>query len=70
MTVDETMRHIRENTELNQLRAKLSGIIGKHEQAGMQRHPSTPVAMRCEEFDDVLALLALAVKLGLVGDPD
>jgi hypothetical protein len=60
MTGEEAMRHIREDTALNKLRAIFSSECGRIEQAGMQRTPLGPVEMRAMEFDAVLRILKAA----------
>lgn len=69
MNDDEVMRHIRENTPLNQVRSVLSGVIGAAEQAGMQRRPQSPVEMRAAEFAGLQRILDAAVRHGLVRLP-
>jgi hypothetical protein len=60
MTGEETMRHIREDTPLNKLRALFSSECGRIEQAGMQRTPLGPVEMRAMEFDAIARIMRAA----------
>lgn len=62
---DEIMRHLRERTPLDQVRAVFSSACGRIEQAGMQRTPLNPIDMRGMELDAVEKIIAKAVEVGL-----
>ena len=66
MTKEEAARHMREDTPLNQVMAVLSGVMGRVEQNGMQRRPSSPVEVRGMMLAGVERILAKAVEVGLV----
>lgn len=51
MTDADVIRHIRDDTPLNQIRSKLSGWLGRIEQEGAQRHSPSPIEMRRLEFE-------------------
>ena len=70
MTNEETMKHIREKTPLDQVRTIFSGRCARIEQSGAQRQPLGPVEMRGMEFEAVRDILAKAVEVGLVRPVD
>ncbi len=65
-TTEEAIRHMRENTPLNQVVAKLSSEIARMEQDAMQRVPFTPIEARAIMLDGVERILAKAEEVGLV----
>lgn len=70
MTNEETMKHIREQTPLDQVRTIFSGRCARIEQAGAQRQPLGSIEMRGMEFDAVADILAKAIEVGLVRPAD
>ena len=66
MTKEEAARHMREDTPLNQVMAVLWGEMGRVEQDGMQRRPSTPMEVRAMMLEGVERILAKAAEVGLV----
>jgi hypothetical protein len=70
VTNEETMKHIREKTPLDQVRTVFSGRAARIEQAGAQREPLGPIEMRGMEFEAVDAILAKAIEVGLVRPAD
>jgi len=66
MTTEEAIRHMRENTPLNQVMVILMSEAARLEQDGMQRRPSTPIQCRAMMLDGVERVLAKAEEVGLI----
>ncbi len=66
MTKEDATRHMRDHTPLNQVMVILMSEVGRAEQDGMQRCPSTPIEFRAMMLDGVERILTKAVEVGLV----
>lgn len=65
MNEEDTIRHIREGSPLNEVRMVLSGIIGTAEQRAIQDLDS-PIELRRREFLAVERILEKAEQVGLI----
>lgn len=66
MTDADVLYHLRENTQLNQFRSMVSGIIAHGEQSMSQGKVLEPLEQRREEFSQAKMLLDRAIELKLV----